>query len=146
VPSIRSTCTLCREPYFSISQRILLTRNCSLIIPPCAYIIKVTSYGASRFLMLVLELQRLGVTVVGVYRQIYRHCTEHRERMAPADRAACVRAGETVHIYSGTRHGGRARVEWTHIFIVYYRGSIPGRSRPFYLLHQRCSPSFLSSE
>jgi hypothetical protein len=39
-------------------------------------------------LVIVLVSQRLGVTVAGVYGQLYRHCSEHFEPMAPADRAA----------------------------------------------------------
>jgi hypothetical protein len=53
---------------------------------------------------------RLGVTVAGVYRQLYRHCSEPIEHMAPADRAAWAR--ETVHIYGDTRDGARTRVVW----------------------------------
>jgi hypothetical protein len=48
-------------------------------------------------------LQRLGVTVAGVYGQLYRHCSEQLENMAPADSAARARARETVHICEGTR-------------------------------------------
>jgi hypothetical protein len=57
--------------------------------------------GAST--LLVLVLQRLGVTVVGVYRQLYRHCSEPLEHMAPVDRAAWDRAREIIHI-CGKKH------------------------------------------
>jgi hypothetical protein len=56
-----------------------------------------------------LALQRLGVTVAGVYGQLYGHCSEPLVHMASVDRAAWVR--ETVHIYGGTRDGARA--VWT---------------------------------
>jgi hypothetical protein len=39
------------------------------------------------------------VIVAGVYRQLYRHCSEPLEHMAPVDPAAWARARETVHIY-----------------------------------------------
>jgi hypothetical protein len=51
------------------------------------------------------------VTVAGVYRQLYRHCSEPLESMAPVDRAVWDRARETVHI-----HGARARAVWTHLY------------------------------
>jgi hypothetical protein len=50
--------------------------------------------GASRLLV----LQGLGLNVAGVYRQLYRHCSEPLEHMAPVDRAAWTRAREAVHI------------------------------------------------
>jgi hypothetical protein len=71
--------------------------------------------------------------------------SEPLEHMAQVDRAAWVRARESVHIYGDTRDGARARVVWMHLYIVYDRGSIPGESRPF-SLHQRGSPSFLHSK
>jgi hypothetical protein len=57
------------------------------------------------------------VTVAGVYRQLYRHCSESLEHMAPVDRAVLARARETVHIYGGTHRereanqSGRTRTE-----------------------------------
>jgi hypothetical protein len=73
------------------------------------------SYCASRLLMLVL--QRFAVTIAGVYRQLYRHCSEHLEPMAPVDRAAWARVRKTVHINGGTRDGARtrARAVWTQL-------------------------------
>jgi hypothetical protein len=53
----------------------------------------------------ILLVHKLGVTVARVYRQLYRHCSEPLEHMAPVDRSA--RARETVHIYGGTRDGAR---------------------------------------
>jgi hypothetical protein len=50
----------------------------------------------------------------GVYRQLYRHCSESHEPMAPVDRAAWAQARETVHIYGDTRDGARA--VWTHLY------------------------------
>jgi hypothetical protein len=72
---------------------------------------------AFRLLVLGLGvvLQRLGVTVAGVYRQLCRHCSEPLEHMAPIDCAALARARETVHIYGGTRDGARARVVLAHL-------------------------------
>jgi hypothetical protein len=74
--------------------------------------------GTPRLLVFVLELvlQRLRVTVAGVYRQLYRHCSEPLEPMAPVDRVAWPRACETVHIYGDTRDGARtlALVVCTH--------------------------------
>jgi hypothetical protein len=70
--------------------------------------------GASR--LFVLVLQRLGVTVAGVYRQLlYRHCSEPLEYMAPVDRGTWARARETVHIYGNTRDRARGRVVWKHL-------------------------------
>jgi hypothetical protein len=60
-----------------------------------------------------------GVTVVGVYRQLYQHCSEPLEHMAPVDRALWDRARETVQIYGGERDGARARVVWTQLYTVY---------------------------
>jgi hypothetical protein len=51
---------------------------------------------------LVLVLQRLGVAVAGVYRQLYRRCSEPLEHMAPVDRAAWARVRETVHTRRST--------------------------------------------
>jgi hypothetical protein len=55
------------------------------------------------------------VTVAGVYRQLYRHCSEPLEHTAPVDRAA--RARETVDIHGGTRDGARtqAQVVWMNL-------------------------------
>jgi hypothetical protein len=60
----------------------------------------------------LLVLQRLGVTVASVSRQLYRHCSGPLEHIAPVDRAARYRARQTVH----TRDGARARAVWTHIY------------------------------
>jgi hypothetical protein len=65
--------------------------------------------------LLVLVLQRRGVNVAGVYRQLYGHCSEPLETMALVDRAAWARARETVHIHGGARDGARARVVWTKL-------------------------------
>jgi hypothetical protein len=72
--------------------------------------------GASRLLVLWFVAQRLGVNVTGVYRQLYRHCSEPLELMAPVDRSVWARAHETVHIYGGTRDGVRARAVCTHLY------------------------------
>jgi hypothetical protein len=65
------------------------------LTPACEFMY----YGAST--LLVFAMQRLWVTVVGVYRQLlYRHCSEPLKPMAPVDRSD--RARETVHIYGGT--------------------------------------------
>jgi hypothetical protein len=63
----------------------------------------------------MLGLQSVGVTVVCVYRQLYRHCSEPLEHMAPVERTAWARARETVHIYGGTRDEVRTLVVWTHL-------------------------------
>lgn len=68
--------------------------------------------------LLTLVPQRLRVTAAGVNRQLYRHCSEPLEPMAQVDRAALVRARETVHIYGGTRNGARVRAVWTHLKAV----------------------------
>jgi hypothetical protein len=60
-------------------------------------------------------LQRLGVTVAGVYRQFHKHWSEPLELMA---RVAWARARETVHIYGGTRDG--ARLVWTQLYSDFY--------------------------
>jgi hypothetical protein len=63
----------------------------------------------------VVGLQRLGVTVPGVYRQpLYRQCSEPPEHTALVDRAACDCAREAVHIYLGTQDGAQAPVVRTH--------------------------------
>jgi hypothetical protein len=59
----------------------------------------------------VFVLQRLGVTVAGVY----RHYSEPLEHMAPVDRTAWAKDRETVHIYGDTRDEARAQVVWTHL-------------------------------
>jgi hypothetical protein len=59
----------------------------------------------SRDFGLVLVLQRLRVTIASVYRQLYRHCSETLEPMAPVDLTGWARARETVHIYGDTRDG-----------------------------------------
>jgi hypothetical protein len=64
---------------------------------------------AKRLHVLVLVVQRLGVTVAGVYRQLYWHCSEPLEHKAQVNRAAWARARETVHIYGDTRDGTRAQ-------------------------------------
>jgi hypothetical protein len=64
---------------------------------------------------LVLVLQILGVTVAGVYRHLYRHCSEPLEPMATVDRAAWASVRETVHIYGGTPDGARTLGVWTHL-------------------------------
>lgn len=56
---------------------------------------------------------------LGVYIQLYWHCSEPLEHMATADRPVCARAREIVHTY---RDGGRARdqtrVTCPHTFTV----------------------------
>jgi hypothetical protein len=49
--------------------------------------------------LFVAVLQKVGVTVAGVYRPLlYRHCREPLEHTAPLHRAVRTRARETVHI------------------------------------------------
>jgi hypothetical protein len=94
--------------------------------------------GKDASTLLVFALQRLGVTVAGVYRQLlYRHCSEPLEHMTPVDRAD--RARETVHIYGGTRNGVRALVVWTHLVevgiancSVYFAMSLDMKNRESY--------------
>jgi hypothetical protein len=62
-----------------------------------------TRKGVSRILGLVPMLKIISVTVAGVYRQLYRHCSEPLEPMAPVDSAAWALDRETVHIYGGTQ-------------------------------------------
>jgi len=61
------------------------------------------SQRASRVLVLTLGLQRHGVTVVGVYTQLYRHCSEPLELVAAVRHASRARARETVHTAEANR-------------------------------------------
>jgi hypothetical protein len=86
---------------------------------------------ASGLLVLGLRfaLQETLVTGACVYRQLYRHCSEHVDLKDSVNRAA--RARETVHTYRDTRD--RARTEKSgHAFIVPY----PGDSRQQCFLRQ----------
>jgi hypothetical protein len=67
--------------------------------------------------LLGLVLQRLRVTVAGVYRQLHRHCTEPLESMASVDCLVRFRARKTVHIYGRIRDDAevQARLVWTHL-------------------------------
>jgi hypothetical protein len=70
---------------------------CSKLLSHCSSGLTSCSYkGTSTLLALLwLVLQRLVVTVTGVYRQLYRHCSEPLEPMAPVVRDTWARVAET---------------------------------------------------
>jgi hypothetical protein len=73
---------------------------------------KILISGAPTLLGLVL--QRFGVTV-GVYRQLYQHCSEPLEPMAPVDCGDWARTLKTAHIYGDTLQA-QARVVWKRLY------------------------------
>jgi hypothetical protein len=89
------------SPVVDLIVSALIAVSVCAVILRCVSDISIPVLLAST--LLVLVLQRLEVTVAGVYRQLlYRHCSEPLEPRAAVDRAT--RARKTVHIY-----GARAR-------------------------------------